>query len=67
MGRIRTKLIKRISLKLYKENKDKLKKDFNKNKTIVSSIIKFPSKRMRNFVAGYITTLVKHQEKSNQK
>lgn len=67
MGRIRTKLIKRISSKLYKENKDKLKKDFSKNKIIVSNIIKFPSKRMRNFVAGYITTLVKNQEKSNQK
>ncbi len=63
MGRIKTKLIKRITFKLYKENKDDFKKTFKENKEIVGKIMEFPSKKMRNIVAGYITKLVKAQEK----
>lgn len=63
MGRIKTKLIKRMTFKLFRENQDKFKKTFKENKGIVSNIMDFPSKKMRNAIAGYITKLVKIQEK----
>lgn len=63
MGRIKTKLIKRITFRLYREHKDEFKKTFKENKAIVDNIMDFPSKKMRNVIAGYITKLVKSQEK----
>ncbi len=63
MGRIKTKLIKRITLGLYKEYKDRFKKTFKENKKIIGEIADFPSKKIRNIIAGYITRLVKSQEK----
>ena len=62
MGRIKTKLIKRISHEIFKEHKDKLKKTFEENKEIVAKLADFPSKKLRNIVAGYLTRLVKKQE-----
>lgn len=59
MGRIKTQLVKRTTLKLYKEHKDKFKKDFNENKSIVEEYVEFPSKKIKNVVAGYITRLAK--------
>ncbi len=63
MGRIKTTQIKRISQKIFRENKDKFKPDFTKNKKIVLELIDTPSKKLRNIVAGYVTRLVKQQEK----
>jgi small subunit ribosomal protein S17e len=59
MGRIKTQLVKRTTLTLYKEHKDKFKKDFTENKSIVEEYVEFPSKKIKNTVAGYITRLVK--------
>ena len=63
MGRIKTKLIKRITFKLFRENKGEFKKTFKENKGIVDKMMDFPSKKMRNIIAGYLTKLVKAQEK----
>jgi len=62
MGRIKTKLIKRISNELFQNNKEKLKTDFNENKEIIGTLADFPSKKLRNIVAGYITRLMKKSE-----
>ncbi len=62
MGRIKTQLIKRTTLNLYREKKDLFKADFGENKTLVESGLLFPSKKLRNAVAGYITRLVKTQK-----
>jgi len=59
MGRIKTKLIKRITLDLYNKYKDEFKNTFEENKKIIEKLIDFPSKKIRNVVAGYITRLVK--------
>lgn len=59
MGRIKTQLVKRTTIGLYREHKDMFKKDFEENKVLVSELLDFPSKKMRNLVAGYITRLVK--------
>jgi len=59
MGRIKTQLVKRTTLGLYKEKKDIFKKSFEDNKLLVSESLDFPSKKIRNVVAGYITRLVR--------
>lgn len=59
MGRIKTTLVKRASIKVTKENPGKFKKDFNSNKKIVDEYLDVPSKKLRNVIAGYITRLTK--------
>ncbi|MBD3247015.1 30S ribosomal protein S17e [Candidatus Pacearchaeota archaeon] len=61
MGRIKTKLIKRISLKLFKQHKEEFKPDFEENKQLVESLADVPSKKIRNVIAGYVTRLVKQK------
>jgi small subunit ribosomal protein S17e len=63
MGRIKTTLIKRTTLKLYKEHKDSFKNDFEHNKKVVGELINSPSKKLRNIIAGYATRLVKQEKK----
>ena len=62
MGRIKTKLIKRNSIKLLQVNPDTFKKEFEENKKLVSERAEIHSKKLRNIIAGYITRLVKQQE-----
>ncbi len=59
MGRIKTKLVKHISNEIFQEYKDKLKKTFEENKLVVAKLVNFPSKKLRNVVAGYVTRLMK--------
>ena len=63
MGRIKTTLIKRNTLKLFDLYKEKFTEDFNDNKKIVQSYAEIPSKKLRNVIAGYVTRLKKqHKE-----
>ena len=59
MGRIKTQLVKRTTLGLFKDNREKFKKNFTENKAVVSELLKVPSKKIRNLVAGYVTRLAK--------
>ena len=59
MGRIKTTMVKRITLKLFKDNPDSFKKDFNKNKEIVTDLVEVRSKKLRNVIAGYMSRLAK--------
>lgn len=61
MGRVKTTLIKRNTLKLFALHKDKFKKNFEENKKIVDGLIEVKSKKLRNVIAGYITRLKKQQ------
>ncbi len=61
MGRIKTQMTKRISLKLFKDHKEEFKQGFEENKEIVSRLADIPSKKIRNIIAGYITRLVKEK------
>ncbi|MEM5878953.1 MAG: 30S ribosomal protein S17e [Candidatus Aenigmatarchaeota archaeon] len=63
MGRIKTSFIKKIAKDLLEENTDKFSTDFEANKKIVSQLLDINSKRIRNIVAGYITSLKKKQLK----
>ncbi|RJQ16821.1 30S ribosomal protein S17e [Candidatus Woesearchaeota archaeon] len=62
MGRIKTRLIKKVTNTLFKAHTEDMKKDFNENKQMVGKYVKLPSKKMRNIIAGYATRLSKAQE-----
>ncbi len=62
MGRIKTKLIKRITHKLVKENKDAFKGDFKENKVLVNELAIIHSKKIKNIIAGYVTRLTKSKK-----
>jgi len=61
MGRIKTTVIKRVGMKAYEKNKEKFNEDFNNNKKEIDKMIKIPSKRLRNIVAGYVTSLARRE------
>ena len=59
MGRIKTKLIKRITKKLVTQFGGEFAPDFSKNKLAVSGFTDVSSKKLRNVIAGYATRLIK--------
>lgn len=63
MGRIKTKLVKRTGKILLKKNPDKFTSSFESNKKSLVDVADIPSKKLRNVVAGYITRLVKKEQK----
>lgn len=56
MGRVRQTYIKRLAKDLVDSDKE-FTEDFDENKEILSETEEFKSKRLRNRVAGYVTTL----------
>ena len=62
MGRIKTKLVKRESLNIFKKHAEALKDNFEENKEQVSRFADIPSKKIRNIIAGYVTRLVKQKQ-----
>lgn len=63
MGRIKTKLIKRITNDILKEHSESFKEDFTENKEKIKEFADFPSKKLRNVISGYATRLTKNKEK----
>lgn len=62
MGNIKTSFVKRIGKNIYEKNKDKFSLDYSRNKEVIKGLIDIKSKKMRNVIAGYITSL-KRQER----
>jgi len=58
MGKVRTRLVKRLAEELVLTYPDKFTADFEHNKKAVAELVEGLSKRMRNKVAGYITHLI---------
>ena len=63
MGRIRTTLVKRCGQRLFKENPELFKPDFEYNKQKVVEKLEIHSKKLRNVISGYITQLAKESSK----
>ncbi|MEM7825581.1 MAG: 30S ribosomal protein S17e [Candidatus Aenigmatarchaeota archaeon] len=59
MGRIKTSFIKNIALDLVKKYPEKFTRDFYQNKEAVKQLVEIKSKKLRNMIAGYITSLKK--------
>jgi len=63
MGRIKTKLIKRLTKDMIKEYPTKFKDNFEDNKILVKeSLSGTDSKRLRNMIAGYVTRITKSKK-----
>ena len=67
MGKVRTALVKRTARKLLEMYPDLFTGDFEHNKRVVSQLIEFRSKKLRNQIAGYITHLVNRARKRKEK
>jgi small subunit ribosomal protein S17e len=61
MGRIKTKLIKRVTQDLMEAHGDQGKEDFVDNKKLVDKYVDTSSKKIRNSIAGYVTRQVKNK------
>ncbi len=59
MGKVRTEMIKRISLELLEMYPYSFESEFEPNKQFLHEIGLDVSKKLRNKIAGYITTVVK--------
>ncbi len=59
MGKVRTEMIKRISLELVDRYPYSFGTDFEPNKQFLKQVGLDVSKKLRNKVAGYVTTIVK--------
>ena len=57
IGNIRNKQVKRIAKNIVIGFYDQITLDFQENKRVVESITNVSSKKMRNKIAGYVTTL----------
>ena len=57
MGKVRTELVKRIAEELVERYPDRFNADFENNKKLVESFTTVSSARLRNRIAGYITSL----------
>ena len=55
MGNIRPSFIKIRALKLIERYPDQFTSDFDENKTLVERFTDVDNKKMRNWIAGYIT------------
>ena len=63
MGRIRTTFVKATGVKIYQKYKDRFSNDFSKNKKVVEDVSIMNSKKLKNVISGYITKLVKKENK----
>ena len=59
MGRIKTKVLKRVTQQLMDQNKGAFTDDFAKNKELLGNYVSVNSRKLSNIIAGYLTKLVK--------
>lgn len=62
MGRIKTKLVKRMTEKVMEEHADEFTEDYTKNKQKLPEFLEMHSDKMKNVIAGYVTKLVKKRK-----
>jgi len=57
MGRIKTKFVKNIGKELMEKHPESFSGSFEDNKKALAPLVSFKSRKMRNLVAGYITSV----------
>jgi small subunit ribosomal protein S17e len=62
MGAIRPTLVKTVARTVYEKYEPYLDKDFNHNKEVIDKVLPDASKKLRNLVAGYVTTYWKNKK-----
>ncbi|MGD8543944.1 MAG: 30S ribosomal protein S17e [Candidatus Bathyarchaeota archaeon] len=58
MGKVRPERVKRIARELVSRHPDKFTINFENNKKLVETLIETSSTKLRNRIAGYITSLM---------
>ena len=56
---------RKLSEEVYGKFKDQFTNDFAQNKDVLSKVAYIGSKRLRNEIAGYITSLIKRDTEEN--
>ena len=59
MGRIKTKLVKRVTEQLMQFHSNEFTDNFGKNKELINKLVSTQSRKLRNIIAGYAVRLVK--------
>lgn len=67
MGKIRTRMVKRIARQILERYPGLFARDFEHNKKAVSSLIEVQSKKLRNQIAGYVTHLIAVENKRKER
>jgi small subunit ribosomal protein S17e len=62
LGRVRTEQVKRVAQELVEQHPDKFNTDFENNKKLVETFATVHSTRLRNKIAGYITSISATEE-----
>jgi small subunit ribosomal protein S17e len=57
LGKVRTETVKRAARELIERYPEKFTNEYEANKTSVNQVLKAPSKKLRNRIAGYVTRL----------
>ena len=57
MGKVRTETVKRAARELIERFPDKFTIEYEANKASVNQVLRAPSKKLRNRIAGYVTRL----------
>jgi small subunit ribosomal protein S17e len=57
LGKVRTETVKRAARELIARFPEKFTNEFEANKASVNQVMKAPSKKLRNRIAGYVTRL----------
>jgi len=58
LGKVRPERVKRIARELVRRHPDKFTTNFEDNKKLVETLIETSSTRLKNRIAGYITSLI---------
>ena len=59
MGNIKTSFVKRVGKTVFNQHSDVFTEDFSKNKELIKGFVDIKSKKLRNFISGYVTNLKK--------
>ena len=62
MGRVKTQFVKRVSHELIRDNPQTFTTNYEENKKILEEVIDVPSKKIKNLIAGAVTSLVKQED-----
>mgnify|MGYP001572433329 CR=1 FL=1 len=62
MGRVKTRLTKRLARELLKMYPDKFSDKFEENKKTLDGTIDVKSKKIRNTISGYLVRLVQQKQ-----
>lgn len=58
MGKVRNETIKKFARSIIEKYPDKFSRDFENNKKLLEEVADIQSKKLKNKIAGYVTTLI---------